>query len=61
MIYSELRKGVKPELYALSTLMFLAVLILLVFVNLKSSPVSTKPASAKVSAKKHAYTMRYKK
>lgn len=61
MIYSELRKGVKPELYALSTLMFLAVLILLVFVNLKSSPVSIKPVSAKVSAKKHAYTMRYKK
>lgn len=33
LIYGEIRKGVKPELYALSTLMFLAVLILLVIIN----------------------------
>lgn len=32
-IYTEVRKGIKPEIYALSTLMFLTVLLLLVFVN----------------------------
>jgi len=32
-IYSEVRKGIKPEMYALSTLMFVAVLILLILVN----------------------------
>lgn len=34
LIYSEVRKGIKPSLYALSTIMFLAVLILLVIANL---------------------------
>lgn len=34
LIYSETRKGIKPEMYALSTLLFAAVLILLVLVNL---------------------------
>ena len=33
-IYSEVRKGIKPEMYALSTLMFVTVLILLVLINL---------------------------
>lgn len=32
-IYSEVRKGIKPEMYALSTLLFLTVLILLILVN----------------------------
>ncbi len=32
-VYTELRKGIKPEMYALSTLMFAAVLILLVLIN----------------------------
>lgn len=32
-IYSEVRKGIKPEMYALSTLLFLTVLILLIIVN----------------------------
>lgn len=32
-IYSEVRKGIKPEMYALSTLLFLSVLILLILVN----------------------------
>ena len=35
LIYSELRKGIKPEMYALSTIMFLAVFLVLIFVNLK--------------------------
>jgi spermidine/putrescine transport system permease protein len=36
-IYSEVRKGIKPEMYALSTLLFVTVLVLLFFVN--KSPV----------------------
>ena len=32
-IYSEVRKGIKPEMYALSTIMFVTVLILLILVN----------------------------
>ena len=34
LIYSEVRKGVRPSLYALSTIMFLAVFLLLVLANL---------------------------
>lgn len=34
LIYSEVRKGIKPSLYALSTIMFLAVLVLLMIANL---------------------------
>ncbi len=33
-IYTEVRKGIKPEMYALSTIIFVAVLVLLVLVNL---------------------------
>jgi len=36
-IYTEVRKGIKPEIYALSTLMFVTVLLLLIFVNRKSA------------------------
>ena len=32
-IYTEVRKGIKPEMYALSTLIFVAVLLLLAMVN----------------------------
>ena len=32
-IYSEVRKGIKPEMYALSTLIFVSVLILLLLIN----------------------------
>ena len=34
LVYSELRKGIKPTLYALSAIVFTAVLILLVIMNL---------------------------
>lgn len=33
VIYSEVRKGIKPEMYALSTIMFIAVIIVLVIIN----------------------------
>ncbi|MBE5883201.1 MAG: ABC transporter permease [Lachnospiraceae bacterium] len=32
-IYTEVKKGIKPEMYALSTIIFVAVLILLILVN----------------------------
>ena len=34
MLYTELRKGIKPELYALSTILFFTVLLLLIAANL---------------------------
>lgn len=33
MIYGEIRKGIKPEMYALSTLIFFTVLVILLIVN----------------------------
>ena len=41
-IYSEVRKGIRPEMYALSTLLFVTVLLLLFLVN--TSPTNTKQA-----------------
>jgi len=32
-IYTELRKGIKPEIYSLSTLLFITVLVLLILIN----------------------------
>lgn len=32
-IYTEVRKGIKPEIYALSTIMFVSVLVLLILIN----------------------------
>ena len=34
LIYGEIRKGIKPEMYALSTLLFLMVLIILLITNI---------------------------
>ena len=36
LIYGEIRKGIKPEMYALSSVLFLLVLIILVIINLLS-------------------------
>nr|MBP3598781.1 ABC transporter permease [Eubacterium sp.] len=36
-IYAEVRKGIKPEIYALSTIMFVVVLVMLIFVNRKNA------------------------
>ena len=56
-IYSEVRKGIRPEIYALSTIMFVTVLFLLFLVNLKPEKVHEKTArSAKPSRARH--TMR---
>lgn len=45
-IYSEVRKGIKPEMYALSTILFTTVLVLLVLVNY--SPDDASDAKKKV-------------
>lgn len=44
-IYSEVRKGIKPEMYALSTIMFMTVLVLLFLVNI--TPDKKTDSSAK--------------
>lgn len=49
-IYTEVRKGIKPEMYALSTILFVTVLILLILVNV--SPEEKKKARRKVITKR---------
>jgi spermidine/putrescine transport system permease protein len=41
IIYTEVRKGIKPEIYALSTLMFITVLLLLILINRKGAEKKT--------------------
>lgn len=50
-IYAEVRKGIRPEMYALSTLLFVSVLVLMICVN--ASPQETK--DVKKSSKKMAF------
>lgn len=45
-IYSEVRKGIKPEMYALSTLLFVTVLFLLILINTAPQENSKKPKKA---------------
>lgn len=42
MIYTEMRKGIKPEMYALSTILFLIAFVLLLIMNFGSSKKETK-------------------
>ncbi len=44
-IYTEVKKGIKPEMYALSTIIFVSVLILLILVNYrpKAKRITAKP------------------
>ena len=51
-IYSEVRKGIRPEMYALSTIMFLTVLLLLFLINMNpDSRKSPKPAHLRKPSK----------
>ena len=45
-IYSEVRKGIKPEMYALSTLLFISVLFLLILVNTAPEENAKRPKKA---------------
>ena len=51
-IYSEVRKGIKPEMYALSTLLFVSVLFLLIMVNTAPEGSPKKPAKVPSRFKK---------
>lgn len=44
-IYAEVRKGIKPEMYALSTILFLSVLVLLLLINLNPQDDKSKTAA----------------
>lgn len=54
-IYSEVRKGIKPEMYALSTLLFVSVLILLILVNASPAEKNTGTKRIEIS-KQHRFT-----
>ena len=45
MLYTQLKKGIKPELYALSTILFFTVLLLLIAVNITSDKNATHSAN----------------
>ena len=42
LIYGEIRKGIKPEMYALSTILFFIVLVLLILINLPYDKIRIK-------------------
>ena len=57
MLYTQLKKGIKPELYALSTVLFFTVLLLLIAVNINSGStpaVSTKQIDTNADTRKTA-------
>ncbi len=47
LIYGEIRKGIKPEMYALSTILFLMVLIILIIINFLTRNSSGKTSDNK--------------
>ena len=54
-IYTEVRKGIKPEMYALSTLLFVTVLILLILINV--SPADSKKAKKVITKRTKAVSI----
>ena len=59
-IYSEVRKGIKPEMYALSTLLFVSVLFLLILVNTAPQE-NTKKVKKAPSKLKRATTIMFRR
>lgn len=53
-IYSEVRKGIKPEMYALSTLLFVSVLILLILINISPSQKGHTEKTAEIKKSRKA-------
>lgn len=51
-IYTEVRKGIKPEMYALSTLLFISVLTLLLLINRTPSEAKENKKAKKKALKK---------
>ena len=62
-IYSEVRKGINPSMYALSTLMFLVVMILLLLINMKPDEKAAGAKNAKISkvASQHPKLRKFRK
>lgn len=55
LIYSQVRRGIQPSMYALSTVIFLTVLVLLLIANYRPKPKAADPANIHAS-KKHSET-----
>lgn len=53
-IYTEVRKGIKPEMYALSTLLFVSVLTLLILINRTPSEEKLNKRSKKKAVQKES-------
>ena len=45
-IYSEVRKGIRPEMYALSTLLFLSVMVIMILMNTSPKETDSKKAGS---------------
>ncbi len=58
MLYTELKKGVRPELYALSTILFLTVLLLLIAANLHPEKTIAIPVKAEEIANPERFAKR---
>ena len=56
-IYTEVRKGIKPEIYALSTIMFVTVLVLLLLINY--SPKESEETTARKKVRKPSKVKKY--
>ena len=46
MVYSEVKRGIQPEMYALSTIMFMTVLVLLFLINFTPEQKKSSPSAA---------------
>ncbi len=45
LIYGEIRKGIKPEMYALSSILFLIILVILILINFLTKDNNKAPAA----------------
>ncbi len=60
-IYSEVRKGIKPEMYALSTLLFISVLLLLLLINFSPKDSSQKARKQTITRRSRALAFAFKR
>ena len=60
-IYSEVRKGIKPEMYALSTLLFVSVLLLLILINVSPADNKDKATTRVITKRKRIFSFAFKR
>ena len=60
-IYYEVRKGIKPEMYALSTLLFISVLLLLLLINFSPKDSSQKARKQTITRRSRALAFAFKR